>query len=224
MKVNLHTSHPSAFISSTFIDLQGERAAVAEQLKENGLNVNALDIKPATNNTSKTEILRGIKESDFIILIIGDRFGSIVPKITGSSSLSVTGWEYRKAVSFGKPVIAFFQNNEYFDTNYHDDTSDTLYTRKRNLFKRFKTIITEKHNPAYFTDSYDLAEKVQSCLISTYRAGVESLNRKNSTLSQTITRLESENEALKRELNTHKKAEINPFSGSLLGGIGNLRK
>jgi hypothetical protein len=36
MKVNLHTSHPSAFISSTFIDLQGERAAVAEQLKENG--------------------------------------------------------------------------------------------------------------------------------------------------------------------------------------------
>jgi len=51
MKVNLHTSHPSAFISSTFIDLQDERASVAERLQENGLNVNALDVKPATNNT-----------------------------------------------------------------------------------------------------------------------------------------------------------------------------
>ena len=73
MKVNQHTSHPSAFISSTFVDLQDERASVAETLKDNGLNVNALDIKPATNNTSKTEILKGIRESDFVILIIGAR-------------------------------------------------------------------------------------------------------------------------------------------------------
>jgi hypothetical protein len=224
MKVNQHTSHPSAFISSTFIDLQDERTSVAEALKDKGLNVNALDIKPATNNTSKTEILKGIRESDFVILIIGDRFGSIVPKITDSSSISVTWWEYKKAVAFGKPVIAFFQNSDYFNTDYHDSRSDKDYLRKRKLFERFKSLITEKHNPAYFTDSYELSEKVEKSLISTYRAGVEQMNRKNSLLNQAVHKLEAENEELKCKLVTAQKSEYNPFSGGILGGLGNLSK
>lgn len=223
MKLNLHTSHPSAFISSTFIDLQEERVLVANELKENGLNVNALDVKPASNNTSKTEIIRGIRESDFVILIIGDRFGSIVPKITGSSSLSVTWWEYKKAISFEKPVIAFFQNSEHFNVDCHDDKSDKLYTRKRILFKRFRALIADKHNPAYFNDSYDLADKIQGCLIPTYRAGVENMTRKNSALNQKVACLESDNVALKRELVASKRTEVNQFSGGLLGGLGNLK-
>jgi nucleoside 2-deoxyribosyltransferase len=224
MKVNQHTSHPSAFISSTFVDLQDERASVAEALKDNGLNVNALDIKPATNNTSKTEILKGIRESDFVILIIGDRFGSIVPKITESSSISVTWWEYKKAIALGKPVIAFFQNSDYFNTDYHDSRSDKDYLRKRKLFERFKSLITEKHNLVYFTDSYELSEKVEKSLISTYRAGVEQMNRKNSLLNQTISRLEAENEELKHKLAIAQKPKPNPFSGGILGGLGNLSK
>ena len=76
MKVNMHTSHPSAFISSTFIDLHEERESVANALTDMGLNVNALDIKPASTDSSKNEILSGIRESDFAILLIGDRYGS----------------------------------------------------------------------------------------------------------------------------------------------------
>ncbi|MEH6473441.1 MAG: DUF4062 domain-containing protein [Halopseudomonas sp.] len=152
MKINLHTSHPSAFISSTFIDLQEERAAVADALKESGLNVNALDIKPASTDSSKKEILRGVRESDFVILIIGDRYGSVLPRMTGSDSISITWWEYQRACSFGKPVIAYFQSSSYFDTDNHDDKNDPSYTRKRKLFERFKNIVTTKHNPAYFTD------------------------------------------------------------------------
>jgi len=78
------TSHPSAFINSTFIDLQDERDFVAKGIQDCGLIVNALEVKPASNNTSRAEILKGIQESDFVILIITDRFGSIVPKITNS--------------------------------------------------------------------------------------------------------------------------------------------
>jgi len=224
MKINMHTSHPSAFISSTFIDLYEDRNEVANTLRERELNVNALDIRPASTQSSRNEILNGIRESDFVILIIGDRFGSIVPKITDSSSLSVTWWEYKKAITFGKPVIAYFQNKEYFNSEYHDDRSEKLYIKKRRLFDRFKKMITEKHNPAYFADSYELAEKIQRCLIPTYRAGVESMNRKNLVLSQTASRLEAENKALKQELANSKKIEVNPFSGGVLGGLGNFRK
>jgi hypothetical protein len=34
MKINMHTSHPSAFISSTFVDLFDDRRAVADSLKK----------------------------------------------------------------------------------------------------------------------------------------------------------------------------------------------
>jgi hypothetical protein len=224
MKVNHHSSHPSAFISSTFIDLQEERASVAETLSEYGLLVNALDVKPATNNSSKSEILRGIKESDFVILLIGDRYGSIVPTITDSSSRSVTWWEYQKALGLGKPVIPFFHNKDYFDIDNHDNKTGKQYAHKRKLFERFKSIITNKSTPAYFDDGHDLSEKIRKCIIPTYRSGVELMNRKNSTLTQTVSRLEAENSELQRKLDATVKVKENQFMGGILGGLGNLSK
>ncbi len=224
MKVNLHSAHPSAFISSTFVDLEEERASVAEALKEYGLLVNALDVKPATNNTSKREILRGIKESDFIVLLIGDRYGSIVPKITDSPTLSVTWWEYKKAVAFGKPVIPFFQNRDYFDTNNHDDKAEKQYNQKRKLFERFKSIVINKSTPAYFNDVYDLQEKIKNCIIPTYRYGVESMNRKNSTLTQTVSILEAENAELQRKLDAKAQNKGNQFTAGILGGLRDFSK
>ena len=105
MRINTQSLHPSAFISSTFQDLSKERKAVADVLSQRGLNVNALDVIPASNTTSKKEIDNGIRLSDFIILIIGDRYGSIVPKLTGNNTISITWWEYKRAVFYGKPVL-----------------------------------------------------------------------------------------------------------------------
>jgi len=227
MKINQHTSHPSAFISSTFVDLEDERDCVAKGLQECGLIVNALEVKPASNGTSRSEIVKGIRESDFVILIIADRFGSIVPKITNSQSLSVTWWEYKMAITFGKPVIAFFQKSDFFNTNYHDSTSDESYPRKRKLFEKFKSLITVSHNPAYFTDSYDLSEKVKRSLISTYREGVVKLDSDKSSLNRTIANkealiscLEAENKELKRKLDKTQ----NPSGIGMLTGFGSLSK
>jgi Domain of unknown function (DUF4062) len=198
MKLNMHTSHPSAFISSTFIDLQEERAAVAIALRERGLNVNALDVKPASNGSTKDEILNGIKESDFLILLIGDRYGSILPSVTGNDSTSITRWEYQKAFSLGRPVIVYFKQNIGNDAKNHDDTSESLYKKKRILFERFKKLIMNRHNPAYFSDSFELAEKVQSSIIPTYRSGVRNLNLKNIEMANKIIELENEIKRLKK--------------------------
>jgi nucleoside 2-deoxyribosyltransferase len=192
MKINMHTSHPSAFISSTFIDLYEDRNEVANALRERGLNVNALDIRPASTQSSRNEILNGIRESDFVILLIGDRFGSILKSMTASDSQSITWWEYVNAKKMGKPVIAYFKNFDSSDPNSHDDRSDVLYKKKRVLFERFKKIITQRHNPAFYSDPYELAEKLDASLISIYRAGVKTLSSSNSELSSKISQLESE--------------------------------
>ena len=142
MKVNMHTSHPSAFISSTFVDLYEDRTAIADVLKARGLNVNALDIRPASSQSSKKEILNGIRESDFVILLIGDRFGSILKSMTGNESQSITWWEYTNALKMGKPVIVYFKNVDGSDPKSHDDKSDPLYTKKRVQFERFKKYVT----------------------------------------------------------------------------------
>lgn len=192
MKINMHTSHPSAFISSTFIDLYEDRNEVANALRERGLNVNALDIRPASTQSSRNEILNGIRESDFVILLIGDRFGSILKSMTASDSQSITWWEYVNAQKMGKPVIAYFKNFDSSDPNSHDDRSDVLYKKKRVLFERFKKIITQRHNPAFYSDPHELAEKLDASLISIYRAGVKELNSSNSELRRKVSQLESE--------------------------------
>lgn len=227
MKVNMHTSHPSAFISSTFIDLQEERESVANALSDMGLNVNALDIKPASTDSSKNEILSGIRESDFAILLIGDRYGSILPRMTGSNMLSITWWEYNNARKFGKPIIAYFKKITGNDSYSHDDINESTYKKKRKSFDRFKKLISNRHNPAYFLDSFDLSDKIKTSIIPTYRAGVKTLNLKNTQLSLKISELESEVKRLKsissnRDIDTETEIS-NPLRGGLLG-LGDLSK
>ena len=219
MKVNMHTSQTSAFISSTFVDLYKDRAAVADVLKARGLNVNALDINPASSQSSKEEIVNGIKESDFVVLIIGDRFGSILESMTGNKNLSITWWEYKTALMMGKPVIAYFKNVDIDDPKSHDDKSDPLYKKKRSMFERFKKEVTTRHNPSYYSDPNDLAEQLDKSLVRIYRAGVKELCSKNSQLHDKINQLEAELSVLKSKASPP-TVSSNDNSMSGLGSLG----
>lgn len=134
MNLNRHTSRPSVFISSTFIDLKQERQEVARALKNRGVEPNALDVQSASSQTPRKKILDGIKESDFIILIIGDRYGSIIPEMTGSSSISITHWEYIEALKRGKPIIAFLKDIKIEEANTCQ-------------IKKFRYIVSAAHTP-----------------------------------------------------------------------------
>lgn len=223
MNINLHTSHPSAFISSTFIDLKEERDAVAKVLQEYKLNINALDVKPASNDSSRKVILRGIEESDFIILIVGERYGSIIPRMTLSKEISITKWEYQRAVNFGKYALVYFKNVESEDPKHYDDQGTVEFETKRQYLAEFKKELSGKHNPNYFTTPEELAERVRKAIIPTYRSGVQALLSKNESLLKKIEALEQENARLK---STPKSSEPVPVKlpqqkiGGLLQGLG----
>jgi hypothetical protein len=197
MKINIYTSHPSAFISSTFIDLEEERNAVANVLRASNLNINALDVKPASNDSSRKEILTGIKESDFIILIIGERYGSIIPRMTLSKKFSITRWEYVRAVqTYNKHVLVYFKKVESNDPMYYDDSQSDDFEIKRMHLAAFKKELSNAHNPKYFTTTEELAEEVRKAIIPTYRAGVKSLSAKNEALTKELEALKLENQRL----------------------------
>jgi hypothetical protein len=220
MKLNKHTSHPAVFISSTFQDLKHERMAVVQALSQRNINVSALDVKPASNSSAKNQILAGIRESDFLVLIIANRFGAILPQMTGSNQISVTWWEYKCAIEMGKPVIAYFKNLTAADQVAGDAIEDPLYSLKRTNFELFKKIISSKHCPSYFSNSSELAESVDKAIIPTYREAVVSLSEKNSKLESTVSSLENEIAQLKSPKTTAYLGNPGLSSASSLTGQG----
>jgi hypothetical protein len=91
------------FVSSTFRDLLDERRAVLQTLLQADCLPAGMELFPASDN-EKFDLIKGVIDlSDYYLVIVGGRYGSI----DGQEQLSYTEMEYDYAVSVKKPVIAF---------------------------------------------------------------------------------------------------------------------
>lgn len=95
------------FVSSTFLDLQEERAAVVSALLQMEAFPAGMELFPAGDDDAWTLIKRVIDSSDYYLLVVGGKYGSIDPE----TELSFTEKEYDYAVERGKPVMAFLHAN-----------------------------------------------------------------------------------------------------------------
>lgn len=91
------------FVSSTYLDLREARQAVTMTLLECDAFPTGMEIFPATDDDAWTIIKQVIDESDYYLLVIAGKYGSV----DEASGLSYTEMEYDYAVSVGKPVMAF---------------------------------------------------------------------------------------------------------------------
>jgi hypothetical protein len=88
------------FISSTYEDLKAEREAVQRVILKKGHFPVGMELFHASELSSWDIITRFIDDSDYYVLIIGERYGS-----------GMTEKEYDYAVNTGKPVISFLCKN-----------------------------------------------------------------------------------------------------------------
>jgi hypothetical protein len=95
------------FVSSTFLDLVDERAAVVSGLLQLDAIPAGMELFPAADDDAWTLIERVIDASDYYLLVVGGRYGSIDP----ITELSYTEREFDYAVQAGKPVMAFLHEN-----------------------------------------------------------------------------------------------------------------
>ena len=94
------------FISSTYKDLQEERQEVLKSvLKLRHIPV-GMEHFVATNKEQFDYIKRLLDETDYYIVIIGNRYGS-----QAEDGISYTDKEFEYAVSLGIPVIACIHSN-----------------------------------------------------------------------------------------------------------------
>ncbi|HEX8524754.1 MAG TPA: DUF4062 domain-containing protein [Tepidisphaeraceae bacterium] len=90
------------FVSSTYTDLKEERRAVIEALLELDCFPATMEVFPAANEAVWSLISRVIDDSDYYVVIIGNRYGTM-----DAEGLSYTEREYDYAAEIGKPILAF---------------------------------------------------------------------------------------------------------------------
>lgn len=89
------------FVSSTYEDLKVEREAVFQTLMKMDCMPAGMELFPAADEEQFEFIKRVIDDSDYYLLIIGGRYGSIT-----NDGISYTELEYNYAVSKGLKVLA----------------------------------------------------------------------------------------------------------------------
>ncbi len=87
------------FISSTYTDLQAERAVLTQALPALGCLPCGLEVNPV-GASAWTAIKKLIDESDYYVLLTGSRYGSLSP-----SGVSYTHMEYVYAATKQKPIL-----------------------------------------------------------------------------------------------------------------------
>lgn len=90
------------FVSSTYVDLVEERQTVIQALLELDCIPAGMELFPAADADQWTLICEIIDVSDYYVVIVGGRYGSV-----SASGISFTEMEYDYAVSRGIPVLGF---------------------------------------------------------------------------------------------------------------------
>lgn len=97
------------FISSTYIDMIDERQEAVQTILENQHIPAGMELFSAQNVEQWNVIKKWIDRSDIIVLLLGNRYGSIDKK----SKISYTQMEYEYAVKKNKPIIVLNFTEKY---------------------------------------------------------------------------------------------------------------
>lgn len=94
------------FVSSTFADLREEREVVFDALMKINCIPAGMENFPAFDEEQLEFIKHVIDDSDYYVLIIGGRYGSLT-----EDGISYTEKEYDYAMSKGIPILPFIHRN-----------------------------------------------------------------------------------------------------------------
>lgn len=182
----------TVFISSTYEDLKDERQKVIEALLTSNFFPVGMEYFNASNDSQWKVIKNLIDESDYYVLIIAGRYGSI----DETSGISYTQKEYEYAKEMGVPILTFIHKDPESLSVKKTETEEN----KRNKLQKF--ISDTKNRLCDFWSTPDeLALKVITSLNSStkaeprigwIRADVET----SADANKEILRLRAENDLL----------------------------
>lgn len=126
------------FVSSTFSDLADERRQVTNTLAKAGYIAAGMELFPATDQQQLDFIKRVIDRSDYYVVIVAGRYGSLA-----DDKLSYTEHEYEYARSKGIPVLAFLHG----DTDKIEIGKTDKDPKKAKNLELFRTKVSLRRGP-----------------------------------------------------------------------------
>ena len=146
------------FISSTYKDLVPEREKVRDVILSMYQFPIGMEMFSAADEEQWEIIKETIDSSDYYVLIIGKRYGSVMED-GPDKGISYTEKEYRYAKSIGLPILAYIKNDEAITADNVDDD-----TKKLKRLQAFRTDVTKGREVKWFSTIDQLGTEVSLSL------------------------------------------------------------
>lgn len=183
------------FVSSTFADLKEERKMVMRVILERKSFPAGMELFPAKDKKQFDYIKQVIDDSDYYLLIIGARYGSL-----DDDGVSYTEKEYDYAVSKKIPVIAFLHSDIKSIPLGKADVDKDLQQK----LEAFRAKVQTGRLVEYWENAHDLKAKVISSLVDAFED--EEQPRIGWVRADSITNGDAQKEIdrLKKEIEKHR--------------------
>ena len=189
------------FISSTFSDLKEERRLVTEQILNLGHIPIGMELFHASDDDQWTYIRRRISESDYYIVIVAERYGSV-----DAEGVSFTEKEYRFALAENVPIAGFLLAEEARRKRPVEHVEHAM----RGQIDSFRKLCQQKLI-RYWSDSNNLALAVTNSLFSLIaekpRRGLVPAGEAAPEVTEELARLSKQNSELQKALQEYRDAQ-----------------
>lgn len=148
------------FLSSTYDDLRLERQQATQSILALGHLPAGMELFPASDLSQWELIKRVIMESDYYVVIVAGRYGSVHPE----SGVSFTEMEYDFALENEVPVLGFVRNDiSALAMKFSEDTPE-----RRLKLETFRSKVLQRHCNIY-NEPAELGSKVMQSLVTETR-------------------------------------------------------
>jgi len=139
------------FISSTFTDLKEERQAALGAILELDHMPAGMELFPAADDSAWQLIKDVVDASDYYVLIVGGRYGSL-----DEEGIGYTEREYDYALSTKKPVVPLLHHKPDNLPREKTETDDATWKK----LESFRKKVEKRHTCVYWISPEDLKAKL----------------------------------------------------------------
>jgi hypothetical protein len=174
----------TVFVCSTFGDLSEERNGVLDAIQRLKLQHDSMEFFGARVEQPIETCLQEVRASDILVVIVGHRYGSIVPSL----GISYSEAEYSEGHKLKKPCLVYMRDDNVptLPRNMERDPE------KMRLLEKWKEVLNSRHTVASFQDGNRLAVQVTADLARTIQDLEETAKARAAARSEGSTSIMTE--------------------------------
>jgi hypothetical protein len=150
----------TVFICGTYFDLSADRGAILDAVQRLQLHLHSMEFFGARPERPIETCLSEVRESDVLVVVVGHRYGTLVPEL----EISYSEAEYEEGYRLNKPCLVYIRDDVPTDPKLLEQDP-----RKIELLGKWRARLEERHTPAHFREVDKLAVQVAVDLGRTIR-------------------------------------------------------